>query len=68
MVHEGHRGRAFGIYGTTVGLATLPASFFAGFLWDHFGPQAPFYFGAAIAAVAAVLLLIFSKRLTGKII
>jgi MFS family permease len=68
MVHEGHRGRAFGIYGTTVGLATLPASFFAGFLWDHIGPQAPFYFGAAIAAIAAALLLIFSKRLTGKII
>jgi MFS family permease len=63
MVHPDHRGRAFGIYGTSVGLATLPASFFAGFLWDHIGPQAPFYFGAGVAAAAAVLLLAFSKRL-----
>jgi MFS family permease len=63
MVSSEHRGRAFGIYGTAVGLATLPASFTAGFLWDKFGPQAPFYFGASVAAVAAVLLLLFSKKL-----
>lgn len=63
MVGSGHRGRAFGIYGTSVGLATLPASFFAGFLWDKFGPQAPFYFGAAMAGLAAILLLLFLKRL-----
>jgi MFS family permease len=68
MVGEGHRGRAFGIYGTTVGLATLPASFFAGFLWDKFGPQAPFFFGAGISAFAAAMLLVFSTRLTGKVI
>ena len=68
MIYADHRGRAFGIYGTAVGLATLPASFLAGFLWDHFGPQAPFYFGAVIAGLAAVMLLIFSKRLTEKTI
>ena len=64
MVGSDHRGKAFGIYGTTVGLATLPASFFAGFLWDKFGPQAPFYFGASMASLATLLLLIFSKRLS----
>jgi MFS family permease len=63
IVGSDHRGRAFGIYGTSVGLATLPASFFAGFLWDKFGPQAPFFFGAAVAAVAAIFLLLFSKRI-----
>ncbi len=63
MVGGDHRGRAFGIYATCVGLATLPASFFAGFLWDKLGPQYPFYFGAMMATVAAVLLLLFSKRL-----
>ncbi len=62
MVGADHRGRAFGIYGTSIGLATLPASFFAGFLWDRFGPQYPFCFGAIMAAIAAILLLIFSKR------
>lgn len=63
MVDAGHRGRAFGIYGTTVGVATLPASFLAGFLWDRVSPQAPFYFGAAMAAIAALLLFFFSKKL-----
>jgi len=63
MVASGHRGKAFGIYGTTIGIATLPASFFAGFLWDRFGPQAPFYFGAIIASMAVVLLMVFSKKI-----
>lgn len=64
MVGSGHRGRAFGIYGTTIGLATLPASFFAGFLWDHFGASAPFYFGASMALAAAAILALFAKRLS----
>ena len=63
IVGAGHRGRAFGFYGTAIGIAGLPASFFAGFLWDRFGPQVPFYFGAAMAGLAAFLLLLFSKRL-----
>lgn len=63
IVGPEHRGRAFGIYGTAIGVAILPASFFAGFLWDKFGPQAPFYFGASVAAIAAIFLLLFSSRL-----
>ncbi len=63
MVGPEYRGRAFGIYGTTIGLATLPASFFAGFLWDRFGPQTPFYFGAMMAGIAAVLLFSLSRYL-----
>lgn len=63
IVGSGHRGRAFGIYGTAVGIATLPASFFAGFLWDRVGPQAPFYFGGGMAITAAILLALFSKKL-----
>ncbi|MEK9195666.1 MAG: MFS transporter [Patescibacteria group bacterium] len=63
MVALGHRGKAFGIYGATIGVVTLPASFFAGFLWDRFGPQAPFYFSAIIAGMAAILLIVFSKKL-----
>jgi MFS family permease len=66
IVNAEHRGRAFGIYGTAIGLATLPASFFAGFLWDKFGPQYPFCFGAIMAALAAILLLLFSRRLEVK--
>lgn len=63
LVGTGHRGRAFGIYGTAVGLASLPASFFAGYLWDKFGPQAPFFFGAAVAVLAVILLSSFQRQL-----
>ena len=63
MVSTGHRGKAFGIYGTVVGITTLPASFFGGFLWDTFGPQAPFYFGASMAITATILLAMLSRQL-----
>ena len=63
IVGQEFRGRAFGIYGTTIGVATFFASLIAGFLWDKFGAQAPFYFGAGMAALAALLLVSFSKKL-----
>lgn len=63
LVGPEHRGRAFGIYGMTVGLATLLASLIAGSLWDRAGVQAPFYFGATAAAVAAIILFLFAKKL-----
>ncbi len=63
MVGIEHRGRAFGIYGTVIGLATFPASLFAGLLWDRIGPHAPFYFGAVMAGIATILLLSFSRKL-----
>ncbi len=63
IVSPDHRGRAFGIYGTAVGLATLAASVTAGFLWDHIGPQAPFYFGVVVAVAAIISLAAFSKQL-----
>lgn len=71
IVGFGHRGRAFGIYGMTVGLTTLPASFLAGFLWDRSGPQAPFFFGAALSATAVLLLVAvhsaISRRTTMRV-
>ncbi len=50
---------AFGFYNTVVGLATLPASLIGGWLWDQVSPSATFYFGAATAAVSAVLFIVF---------
>ena len=64
IVNPDHRGRAFGIYGMAVGLTTLPASFFAGFLWDKFGAAVPFYFGAGMSLSACICLIIFSKKFT----
>lgn len=60
MVSADHRGRAYGIYNTAIGLVTLPASFIAGLLWDHISPSAPFFFGAIISLAATMLLVIFT--------
>jgi MFS family permease len=64
IVGASHRGRAFGIYGTTIGLATLVASFIAGYLWDNFGANVPFYFGSTMALIAAIFLVLFSRKFT----
>ena len=57
------RATAYGSYHAVVGLLSLPASLLAGLLWQGagawtgLGPAAPFWLGAATAAVAAVMLL-----------
>jgi len=50
------RGTAVGAYFTSTGVALLPASLVAGFLWDKVSPAAPFYYGAATSIVSAILL------------
>jgi predicted MFS family arabinose efflux permease len=49
-----------------VGLATLPASIIGGWLWDAFSSSATFYFGSAMAAVAAVLFVAFMSTAKGQ--
>lgn len=61
MVPSTHRGRAYGIYNTAIGLVSLPASIIAGLLWEYVNPAAPFYFGAGIAFIALLAFLIFLK-------
>jgi predicted MFS family arabinose efflux permease len=39
-----------------IALAILPASIIAGILWDAIAPAAPFWFGAACAVLAVVVL------------
>ncbi|MEK6322394.1 MAG: MFS transporter [Acidobacteriota bacterium] len=50
------RGMAIGIYSAVVGVTQIAASFIGGLLWDKIDPRATFYFGAALAAVAVLLL------------
>ncbi|MFA6338621.1 MAG: MFS transporter [Candidatus Paceibacterota bacterium] len=59
MVPADHRGRAYGIYNTAVGLIALPASFIAGVLWDKINPAAPFFFGGWVALIASLFLIVF---------
>jgi MFS family permease len=68
LVPASLRGTAYGIFHTAIGLAALPASLIAGFLWEGlgawrgWGPSAPFYFGAGMALVASLLLAILLPR------
>lgn len=59
MVSVDHRGRAYGIYNTAIGIISLPASLIAGILWDKVSPSAPFYFGGIISLCAVILLVLF---------
>ncbi|MGB7537324.1 MAG: MFS transporter [Anaerolineales bacterium] len=64
-----HRGTAYGIYNTAVGIMALPASLIAGILWQGvanwqgFGASAPFFFGSAMAIVAVFLTVFWLPRL-----
>ena len=56
------RGTAYGTYNAVLGILDFPASLIAGILWSGlgrwggWGPSAPFYFGAAMALLAAGLM------------
>jgi MFS family permease len=56
------RGTAYGTYNAVLGVLDFPASLIAGVLWrgvgswQGFGPSAPFFFGAALSLIAAVLM------------
>jgi len=52
------RGTAFGFYNAALGLGALLASIVFGVLYERFGHAAAFSTGAALAAIAAVLLLL----------
>ena len=63
MVPIDRRGTAYGLYNGVVGLMALPASLIAGILWDRIAPAAAFYFGAGLALIAMVgLMLIIKER------
>jgi MFS family permease len=51
------RATAIGIYSMVMGLTQIIASYIGGMLWDRIDSSATFYFGAALA-VAAILLLV----------
>jgi MFS family permease len=59
LTSSNERGTGMGAYQMLSGLALLPASLVAGYLWSHIGPAAAFYYGAATALCAAILLGVF---------
>jgi MFS family permease len=61
MVGVERRGTAYGLFHTTVGITAFPASLIAGFMWQMISPRAPFFFGAVLAGVAAIALLVLVR-------
>lgn len=55
------RGTALGTFHTAVGLVMLPGGIIAGYLWDLWGPEATFAYGA-IMAIAAMAILSITGR------
>jgi MFS family permease len=62
VVAPEHHGLAFGLYNTAIAITALPASIFAGWLWDHYSPAAAFYFGASTSILAIFIFAIFSFK------
>lgn len=61
LVPPEKRATALGIYAGVIGITLLPASLIAGRLYDRVSSSTPFLFGSAMAALAAVLMLLFYK-------
>lgn len=60
IVSKDLKGTGFGIYHAILGITLLPASLIAGFLYDQVNSSAPFYFGAGMALLATLFMLIFT--------
>lgn len=61
MVPSERRGTAYGLYHGAIGLSVLPASVIAGWLWQSINPAAPFFFGAALAAISSIALVVLVR-------
>jgi MFS family permease len=60
------KGTMLGLHSTIVGIALLPASIIAGFLWNAMGPIVPFAMGSALSLIAA-LILAFGLKTEGEL-
>jgi MFS family permease len=67
MIDNNKKGTGLGIYNALLGITLLPASLIAGLLYDRVNSSVPFYFGAATAAISAILMLIYSVRYKNRL-
>jgi MFS family permease len=59
VVPAEHHGLAFGLYNTAIAIIAMPASIFAGWLWDKYSPAAAFNFGAWMSILAIIIFVFF---------
>lgn len=62
LVPDQNRGSAIGLVTMSSSFAMMIGSIAAGFLWDSFGSQVPFYLSSAVSLLVAVMLYRFSKK------
>jgi MFS family permease len=62
LVSKKFQGTAFGFYHLAVGIAAFPSSIIFGFIWQNFGSQVAFSYGAILAGIASILLLSLVKE------
>jgi MFS family permease len=52
VVEENKRGLAFGFFGTSLGILSLPMPWIGARMWDHFSPQTPFWIALAACVIS----------------
>lgn len=60
IVSKDLKGTGYGLYHAVLGITLLPASLIAGILYDKVNSNAPFYFGAVMALLATILMILFT--------
>ena len=60
------KGTMLGLHSTLAGIALLPASVIAGFIWDNVGAFAPFVYGGVMSLVASMILTVGLKQKTER--
>jgi MFS family permease len=63
LTPAGRHGAAFGLYNAALGVGVLVASVAFGFFYDRFGSSVAFSIGAALAALATILLAVIPTTL-----
>src|SRR4030065_2287288 len=62
LAQEHLKATALGTFHTVTGLMALPASMFAGILWEQIGPSATFVYGGTLAIVSVILFVVFRNN------
>lgn len=62
IVDKDKRGTGLGLYNCMLGVTLLPASVIAGLMYDRVDNSAPFYYGAVLAMLAAILMVFYYRK------
>lgn len=66
LIPPQQRGSAFGVFHTSVSMATLPSSIIAGLLWDKVGASSPFIVGGVLALISSFLMILTMQSKESK--